>query len=108
MQINQIETSKQVKLIDFRSDVLRNTRQKYILTEKGISDLTDDSKVYSSVGRMFALSNVSEIRDELKSNQEKCDDVMKQLGEKKLYLVKSLKEQEDQLRELVKQKQATK
>lgn len=104
MHINKIETTKQVKLIEFRTDVLKNTKQKYYLTSKGISDLNEDSRVYSSIGRMFALTTVPEVREELNVNQGKCDDAMKTLTEKKSFLVKSLQEQEESLRELVKQK----
>lgn len=104
MHINKVETTRQVKLIDFRTDVLKNTKQKYILTSKGIADLSDDSRVYSSIGRMFALTTVPQVREELVANQEKCDSAIKQWSEKKTYLEKNLKEQEDGLRELVKQK----
>lgn len=104
MHINTLETSRQVKLIDFRTDVLKNQKQKYILTSKGIADLSDDSRVYSSIGRMFALTTVPQVREELEANSEKCENAIKQWSEKKAYLVKTLKEQEDGLRELVKQK----
>lgn len=104
MHINKIETTKQVKLIDFRTDVLKNTKQKYFLTNKGISDLNDGSRVYSSIGRMFALTSVSQVRDDLNYNQDKCEDGIKKLTEKKTFLVKNLQEQEEALRELVKQK----
>lgn len=104
MHINKIETTKQVKLIDFRTDVLQNTKQKYILTNKGISDLGNDSRVYSSIGRMFALTTVPQVREDLNTNQEKCDSAIKALSEKKTFLVKNLQEQEDSLRDLVKQK----
>ncbi|KAL5281979.1 hypothetical protein ACFFRR_005330 [Megaselia abdita] len=104
MHINKIETTKQVKLIDFRTDVLKNTKQKFFLTDKGISDLQNDSRVYQSIGRMFALTNVPQVREDLIANQEKCESAIKQLTEKKSFLVKNLQEQEDALRDLVKQK----
>lgn len=57
--------------------------------------------VYSSVGRMFALSTVPEIREELKNKEQKCKVLVTQMDEKKLFLLKSLKEQENNLRDLV-------
>lgn len=60
--------------------------------------------VYSSVGRMFVLSTVPEICDELKTKEEKCENLVGQLDEKKIFLIKCLKEQEDNLRELVQQR----
>lgn len=60
--------------------------------------------MYSSVGRMFALASLPEIHDELVKKQSKCDEMSKQLEEKKEFLLKCSKEQEDNLRELVQQR----
>lgn len=62
------------------------------------------SRVYSSVGRMFVLSTLPEVHDELIKKQGKCDELGKQLEEKKEFLLKCSKEQEDNLRELVQQR----
>lgn len=53
---------------------------------------------------MFVLSTVPDICDELKTKEGKCENLVVQLDEKKLFLIKSLKEQEDNLRELVQQR----
>lgn len=53
---------------------------------------------------MFVLSNLSDIHNELVTKQQKCDEMQKSLDEKKEYLVKCSKEQEDSLRELVQQR----
>lgn len=53
---------------------------------------------------MFALATVPEIRAELKGKENKCTNLVGQLEEKKLYLIKCLKEQEDNLRDLVQQR----
>lgn len=50
---------------------------------------------------MFALSTVPEIRAELHTKEERCDVLINQMTEKKTFLVKSLMEQENNLRELV-------
>lgn len=60
--------------------------------------------MYSSVGRMFVLSSLPDIHDELVKKQSKCDEMSKQLDEKKEFLLKCSKEQEDNLRELVQQR----
>ena len=65
-------------------------------------------RVFSSVGRMFVLSTMPEIHNELVGKQEKCDTMVQQIEEKKEYLLKCSKEQEDNLREMVQQrKEAT-
>lgn len=53
---------------------------------------------------MFVLSTVPDICDELKVKEEKCVNLVAQLEDKKLFLIKCLKEQEDNLRELVQQR----
>lgn len=65
-------------------------------------------RVYSSVGRMFAQSTVPEIRNELMNKEQKCKNLVTQMDEKKLFLLKSLKEQEDNLRDLVQSHKDTK
>lgn len=44
------------------------------------------------------------MRNDLKAKQEKCDKAIELLNKKKEFLVKSLKDQEDGLRELVQQR----
>lgn len=50
---------------------------------------------------MFSLSSVSHISEDLKSKQNKFDELIKQCDNNKDYLIKNLKEQENGLRELV-------
>lgn len=60
--------------------------------------------IYSSVGRMFVLSTLPEIHTELVGKQSKCDEMLRSMDEKKEFLFKCSKEQEDSLRELVQQR----
>lgn len=53
---------------------------------------------------MFVLSTLPQMCEKLKSEQKKCDNLITQFNEKKEFLMKNLKEQEDSLRELVQQK----
>lgn len=53
---------------------------------------------------MFVLTDVENMRGDLKFKQEKCDKAIELLNKKKEFLVKSLKDQEDGLRELVQQR----
>lgn len=69
---------------------------------------SQNGSVYSSVGRMFLLATVPEIREELKAKEEKCKGLVTQMREKKVFLIKSLKEQENNLRELVTARQTSK
>lgn len=53
---------------------------------------------------MFALSSVPEMASELQGKQTKVDSMISQCDNNKGYLLKNLKEMEDNLRELVQQK----
>lgn len=53
---------------------------------------------------MFVLTDVDNMRLDLKAKQEKCDKAIELLEKKKEFLAKSLKDQEDGLRELVQQR----
>lgn len=53
---------------------------------------------------MFVLSTLPDVHSELDRKQKKCDEITKQLEEKKEFLLKCSKEQEDSLRELVQQR----
>lgn len=53
---------------------------------------------------MFALSSVPQMREELKTNQVTFEGLIKLHDDQKNYLVKTLKDKEDTLREMVQQR----
>ena len=57
---------------------------------------------------MFALTTVPEMTSSLKSRKETAEQIIKECDTHKAYLMKTLKEQEDNLRELVQQKRDAK
>uniref|UniRef100_A0A1B0CSN2 Putative molecular chaperone prefoldin subunit 1 n=1 Tax=Lutzomyia longipalpis TaxID=7200 RepID=A0A1B0CSN2_LUTLO len=93
MQMNKIESTKKLR-----------SKQRLIITEHEVSNLPPETKVYASIGRMFALSSAPEMTSELKAKQTKVDSMISQCDTNKNYVLKNLKEQEDNLRELVQQK----
>lgn len=44
MQINKLETTKKINMIDMKCEMVKKGKHKYTLTEKGTSNLTDDTK----------------------------------------------------------------
>lgn len=104
MQLNKLEANRKMSIINMKCEMVQTAKHKFQLTEKCTSDLTSDVRVYSSQGRMFVLSNVQDMRAELKSRQEKCDRTLEYLNQKKEFLLNNLKEQEASLRELVQQR----
>lgn len=53
---------------------------------------------------MFVVSTIPEVREELKIKGAKCENLVAQLDEQKTFLAKCLKDQEDNLRDLVQQR----
>lgn len=104
MQVNKIESTKKVRLLDMKTDSLKVSKQRVELTNKEISQLNADTKVYASVGRMFVLSDVPSLTEEMKTKQSNFEELIGQCEKNKDFLLKNLKEQEDSLRELVQQK----
>jgi len=53
---------------------------------------------------MFALSDIKTLSEEMNAKQTKIDGMIAQCNTNKEFIIQSLKEQEDSLRELVQQK----
>uniref|UniRef100_T1DFH4 Putative unfolded binding protein n=1 Tax=Psorophora albipes TaxID=869069 RepID=T1DFH4_9DIPT len=106
MQVNKIESTKKIRLLDMKTDSLKVSKQRVELTNKEISQLNPDTKVYASVGRMFVLSEVPSLTEEMKTKQTNFEEMIQQCEKNKEFLLKNLKEQEDSLRELVQQKRS--
>lgn len=102
--MNKIESTKKIRLLDMKTDNLKVSRQRVELTNKEVSQLNADTKVYASVGRMFVLSDVPSLTQEMTTKQSNFEEMIGQCEKNKDFLLKNLKEQEDSLRELVQQK----
>lgn len=101
MQVNKIESTKKIRILDVQIDTLRKQKQRFELTSKEVGNLTDTAKVYAAVGRMFVMSSVPEIKDELKQKSAKVEKVIETCDKSKGVLIQNLQEQESNLREMV-------
>uniref|UniRef100_A0AAG5D4P3 Prefoldin subunit 1 n=1 Tax=Anopheles atroparvus TaxID=41427 RepID=A0AAG5D4P3_ANOAO len=106
MQLNKIESTKKIRLLDMQTEGLKLSKQRVEVTNKHISVLAPDTKVYSSVGRMYVLDNIPSLTEQLKTKQSSYEERIAQCEKNKDFLIKNLKEQEESLRELVQQKKA--
>jgi chaperonin cofactor prefoldin len=101
MQINKIETSKKIRVLDAQIEVYKKSKQRYEITSREVDNFSETANVYAAVGRMFVITSVPEIKDELKSKQEKLDGAIGAFDKTKDALYNKLKDQETSLRELV-------
>jgi prefoldin subunit 1 len=104
MQVNKIETSKKIRILDVQIETLRQQKRRHELTAKEVDSLTENAKVYAAVGRMFVMSSVPEVKKELITKQDKVEKVVDFTSKQKNIFLNNLAEQESALREMVENK----
>ncbi|XP_069354254.1 prefoldin subunit 1 [Maniola hyperantus] len=104
LQVKMVETSKKIQVIDSQLGVLKRMLQHADITQREISTLPPDTKTYESVGRMFLLTDLAEIKSNLKEKTALLAQRTTELENNKQYLDKNLKESENNIREMVQQK----
>nr|CAG4635224.1 EOG090X0LK7 [Alona affinis] len=99
-----VETSQKLKLADMQIETLKRNMIHAQLTDKEISQLPAETKTYESVGRMFILKDCTETRKNLENKVKTCEEKIKTLEGSKGYLERSLKESENNIREMIQQR----
>lgn len=100
-----IDTTQKLKIADLQIEKLKRTKQRAELTMKEISSYPKNTKTYESIGRMFHLNDIDNIKTELKKRMKNADEKVKTLENNKTYLQQNLKERENNIREMIQQKQ---
>ncbi|XP_005803591.1 prefoldin subunit 1 isoform X1 [Xiphophorus maculatus] len=101
LQVKMIDTQQKVKLADLQIEQLGRVQKHTKLTQAEISTLPTNTRLYEGVGRMFVLQSKEEIDDLLTDKQKTVNDKIKELEQKKVYLERSVKEAEDNIREML-------
>lgn len=104
LQVKMVETSKKIQVIDTQIGVLKRVLQHVDITQREITTLPPGTKTYESVGRMFLLTDLEEVKSNLKSRESQLTTRTAELESNKQYLEKNLKESEDNIREMVQQR----
>lgn len=104
LQKKTLETRSQVKVADAQIGQLEREKARSKLTTAEIANLPDETRLFESCGRMFILRSQDEIQEMLRNVQSNSDKKVKDLEAKKIYLEKSVKESEENLREMVAQR----
>ncbi|KAM9728245.1 prefoldin subunit 1, partial [Menidia menidia] len=71
------------------------------LTQAEVSRLPPRTPLYEGVGRMFILQSTDEVNALLLDKQRTVDEKIRELEQKKVYLERSVKEAEDNIREML-------
>ncbi|XP_039633713.1 prefoldin subunit 1 isoform X2 [Perca fluviatilis] len=100
LQVKMIDTQQKVKLADLQIDQLTRVQKHAKLTHAEVAVLADNTRLYEGVGRMFILQSKEDINSQLMDKQKTAEEKIKEL-EKKVYLERSVKEAEDNIREML-------
>ncbi|KAM8798954.1 prefoldin subunit 1 [Eudromia elegans] len=101
LQAKVIDTQQKVKLADLQIEQLSRTKKHAHLTDTEIMVLLDETRMYEGVGRMFILQSKGVIHNQLLEKQKVAEEKIKELEQKKSYLERSVKEAEDNIREML-------
>ncbi|XP_014674662.1 PREDICTED: prefoldin subunit 1-like [Priapulus caudatus] len=101
LQMKMIETTQRLKMSDIQVEQCRRQINHAKLTNREISEIPTDTRTYESVGRMFILTPVNIVQDDLQLKIKSQEEKIKNLESNKSYLEKCIKESEDNLRELI-------
>ncbi|KAI1902992.1 hypothetical protein AGOR_G00022590 [Albula goreensis] len=106
LQAKMIDTQQKVKLADLQIDQLSRVKKHANLTNAEVTTLPDSTRMYEGVGRMFILQSKDDINKQLMEKQKTADEKIKELEQKKTYLERSVKEAEDNIREMLMNRRA--
>ncbi|XP_029957421.1 prefoldin subunit 1 [Salarias fasciatus] len=101
LQVKMVDTQQKVKLANLQIDQLTRVQKYAKLTHTEITTLPDNTRLYEGVGRMFILQSREEISNQLTDKQRTANEKIKELEQKKVYLERSVKEAEDNIREML-------
>ncbi|KAF9811661.1 hypothetical protein SFRURICE_011024 [Spodoptera frugiperda] len=104
LQLKMVETSEKIQVIDSQIEVLKRILQHVDVTQREISTFPPATKTYESVGRMFLLTDLDEVKNNLKTRKSQLSTRITELENNTQYLEKNLKESEDNIREMVQQR----
>ncbi|PAA85824.1 hypothetical protein BOX15_Mlig007696g2 [Macrostomum lignano] len=104
LQQKKLQTNQQLMFQSRQMDQLqKDVRHRQLVLEE-LASINPEGRVYSSVGRMFMLQPVDEIRAEIRTKISASEEKAKTLEANKTYLEQSLKEAENNLREMIQAK----
>ena len=105
LQVKVITTTQQVKLAESQIAQLTRNVTHAKLTDQELSTLPEDTRTYQAIGRMFMLEPINEVRASLKKKIKEGEEKVKTIDLNKVHLQKSVKDQENNIREMLSARQ---
>ncbi|NWS35269.1 PFD1 protein, partial [Polioptila caerulea] len=102
LQAKVMDTQQKVKLADLQIEQLTKTKKHAHLTDTEVMMLVDETRMYEGVGRSQIFPKPKGvIHNQLLEKQRIAEEKIKELEQKKSYLERSVKEAEDNIREML-------
>uniref|UniRef100_A0A1B6C0C2 Prefoldin subunit 1 n=1 Tax=Clastoptera arizonana TaxID=38151 RepID=A0A1B6C0C2_9HEMI len=104
LQNKVLMTHRQLKVDDHQIELYKKKRHHLELIKGEVNALTRKVKIYQGFGRMFLLSDFNEVLHDLDTKSNTLEEKIKSVQNNKAFLERSLKDSENNLREMVQQK----
>merc|ERR1712235_67694 len=101
LQAKMIDTQQKAKLADLQIEQLNRLKKHANLTHTEIASLPENTRMYEGLGRTFILQSKEEVNNQLIDKQKTAEEKVNELEQKKTYLERSVKEAEDNIREML-------
>ena len=101
LQAKMVTTTQQVKLAEAQIAQLTRNITHARLTDEQIANLPEDTRTYQSVGRMFMLEPIQQLRDDLKTKIGEGEEKIKSIEKSKEMYQRNVKDHENSIREML-------
>lgn len=105
LQAKMVSSSQQIKVSEMQIESLKRTMKHAQLVEQELAQIPDTTRCYDGIGKMFVLESVASIKENLAKKTAVAENKIKTIEKNRTHMEKSLKESEDNLRELIISKQ---
>ena len=104
LQHKVVGTNQKLQLKDQHIEQMIRMKKENETTSKEFTKLSLDTVVYESVGRSFILTDLEHVKENLIKENRSIDEKIATLVKDKEFLTRSMKQSEENLRELIQQK----
>ncbi|XP_068619881.1 prefoldin subunit 1 [Battus philenor] len=104
LQVKTVETKKKIRLIDSQISTLVKMLALTDLTYQKVITLPPNTKTYESVGRMFLLTELDQVQNNLRNSLDLISARIHDYENNKQYLESNVKESKNNIREMVQHK----
>lgn len=105
LQNKYLETRRLYSQVQTTIQLNEREKRKGVATQTELEQLPETTRVFKTIGRMFLLTSLSEVKTELSKQVSECEAEIKNLEARAEILEKQLRDYESQIREMLKQPQ---